>query len=251
MVESQRGLIRSVGDFGRCGKGARAVSAVRIVRQWIAGEQRRDAVVDWNGQRIHRNRVSGKSHDVDSLPLRLSRHGKYLRGSENLPEALILREIKCLAAAIVDARKEDRAAVGHAELIACKRRETPSVQIALVVKEISRVEGRIADKFEQAAVDLIAAGPRDHVRESRGAVTGVRGHDAGIGLHFLDGIDVEVGKGSSAEFRIGRVRSVDGENSGGAALAVDGKLLREIGGAIGVRHGAGGKEEELAEIAFI
>jgi len=120
-----------------------------------------------------------------------------------------------------------------------------------VVKEISRVEGGIADKFEQAAVDLIAAGPRDHVRESRGAVTRVRGHDAGIGLHFLDGVDVEVGKSSAAEFGVGSVRSVDGEDSGGAALAVDGKLLREIGGAVGVCHGAGGKEEELAEVAFI
>jgi len=28
-------------------------------------------------------------------------------------------------------------------------------------------------------------------------------------------------------------------------------LLREIGGAVGVCHGAGGKEEELAEVAFI
>src|SRR6267378_5349057 len=82
-------------------------------------------------------------------------------------------------------------------------------------------------------------------------MTRVRGHDSGIGLHFLDGVDVKVGKGSAAEFGVGRVRSVDGEDSGGAALAVDGKLLREIGGAVGVRHGAGGKQEELAEVAFI
>src|SRR5258708_4366383 len=34
-------------------------------------------------------------------------------GPENLPEALILREIKCLAAAIVEARNEDRAAARH------------------------------------------------------------------------------------------------------------------------------------------
>jgi len=113
------------------------------------------------------------------------------------------------------------AAVGHAEFIAGKRRETPSVQIALVVKEISRVESRIADKFEQAAMDLIAARLRDHVRESRGAMTRVRGHHSGIGLHFLDGVDVKVGKGAAAEFGVGRVRSVDGEDSGGAALAVD------------------------------
>src|SRR5260370_27616415 len=59
-----------------------------------------------------------------------------LAWSRELAEALILREIKCLAAAIVDARKEDRSAVGHAELIACKRRENPNVQIPLLVKAI-------------------------------------------------------------------------------------------------------------------
>ena len=168
-----------------------------------------------------------------------------------MPEALILREIKCLAAAIVNSRKDDRAAVGHAEFIAGKRRETPSVYIALAVKEISRVEGGIANKFEQAPMHLIAAGLGDHVGESGSAVTGVRRHDARAGLHFLDGIDVEVGEGGAAQFGVGGVRSIDGKDGGGAALAVDGKLLSEIGGAVGVRHGAGSQEEELAKVAFI
>src|SRR6267142_2940249 len=170
MIEPERSLIRSGNNLGRCGVGARAVSAIRIVGQGIAGEQRRDAAADGNGQRIHRNRILGKSHDVDSLPLGLSRHREYLCGSMNLPEALILREIKCLATAIVNSRKDDRAAVGDTEFIAGKRRETGSAQIAPVVKIIPRVEGWIADKFEEAAMDLIATGLGNHVRESGGAV---------------------------------------------------------------------------------
>ncbi len=38
---------------------------------------------------------------------------------------------------------------------------------------------------------------------------------------------------------------------GRTALAVHGKLLGEIGGAIGVGHGAGGKQKELTEVAFV
>src|SRR6266849_2689439 len=251
MIEAERSLIRSGDNFGGCGEGARAVSPVRIIRQGVAGEQRRDAAADGNGQRIHRNRILGKSHDVDSLPLGLSRHREYLCGSKNLPEALILREIKCLATAIVNSRKDDRAAVGDAEFIAGKRRETARAQIALVVEVISRVEGCIADKFEKAAMDLIAAGLGNHVRESGGAVTRVRRHDAGAGLHFLDSVDVEIGKGGAAELGVGGVRSIDGEDSGATTLTVDGELLREIGGAVGVRHGARSEEKESAEVAFV
>src|SRR5882672_11541063 len=47
------------------------------------------------------------------------------------------------------------------------------------------------------------------------------------------------------------VSSIDGKDGGGATLAVDGELLREIGGAVGVRHGAGGEEKEPAEVAFV
>src|SRR5216684_7061179 len=246
MIEPERSLIRSGDNFGGLREGARTVSAVGIVRQRIAGEQRRDAAADGNGQRI-----AGKCGGVDALPLRRGRHREYLRGPENLPEALIFREIKCYPSDIIDSREDDRPAVGDTEFIAGKRWETASVQIALVVKIISRVEGRIADKLEEAAMDLIAAGFRDHVRKSGGAVTRVRRHDAGVGLHFLDGVDVEVGEGSAAELGVGGVPSVDGKDGGGATLAVDGELLREIGGAVRVRHGAGGEEKESAEVTFV
>ena len=113
MIEPERSLIRIGDNFGRCGIRARAVRAVRIVRQRIAGEKGRDAAVDRNGQGIAGSQlIARKSGGVNSLPLRQSRHGEYLRGPENLPEALVFGEIKCLAAAIVDEGKEDRAAVG-------------------------------------------------------------------------------------------------------------------------------------------
>src|SRR5260370_26285002 len=98
-------------------------------------------------------------------------------------------------------RNEDWAAVSHPEFIARKRRKTPRVQVALVVKEISRIERCIAHKLEQAAVYLIPAGLGDYVRESRRAMSRVRGHHAGIGLHFLYGVHIEVRERGPAEFR--------------------------------------------------
>src|SRR5258708_3292485 len=83
MIEPERSLIRSGDNFGGLREGARAVGAVGIVRQRITGEQRRDAAADGNGQRI-----PGKCGGVDALPLRGRRHREYLRGPENLPEAL-------------------------------------------------------------------------------------------------------------------------------------------------------------------
>src|ERR1700674_3993792 len=119
MIDPERSLIRSGGNFGGSRVGARAVSAIGIVRQRIAGEQGRDSAADGNGQRI-----AGKCGGVDSLPLRDGRHREYLCGTENLTEALLLREIKCFASAIINSREDHGAAVGDTEFIAGKRRET-------------------------------------------------------------------------------------------------------------------------------
>src|SRR6267142_441471 len=148
MIKPERSLIRSGDNLGRWGVGAHTVSAIRIVREGIASKQRCDAAADGNGQSI-----AGRCGGIDALPIRDGRNREYLRGPENLPEALILGEIKCFAAAIGKSRKHDGAAVGDAEFIAGKRRETASAQIAFVVKVISRIKGCIADKFEKAAVD--------------------------------------------------------------------------------------------------
>ena len=79
----------------------------------------------------------------------------------------------------------------------------------------------------------------------------LRRHDSGIGLHFLDGIHVEVGKRGAAHFRVGGVEAVQGENSGGAALSVDRELLGKVGGSISVGHGAGGQQQKLAEVTGV
>ena len=78
-----------------------------------------------------------------------------------------------------------------------------------------------------------------------------RRHHSGAGLHSLNRIDIEIGKRRAALFRIARVCAIRGENGGYAALPVDRKLLGEIGGAIGVGHGACGEQQQLAEIALV
>ena len=50
---------------------------------------------------------------------------------------------------------------------------------------------------------------------------------------------------------IGGVETVQGEHGGGAALSVDRELLGEVGGAVGVGHGAGGQQQQLAEVARV
>ena len=120
-----------------------------------------------------------------------------------------------------------------------------------MIEEISGIESGVADEFEGAAMDLVGAGFCDDVGEAGRAVADLSRHYAAAGLHFLNGVDVEIGKGGAAEFGIGGVRAVHCKNRGDAALAIYGELLREIGGAVGVRHGSGGEEQEFAEVAFV
>jgi len=137
------------------------------------------------------------------------------------------------------------------EFIAGEGRNSPLVEIAFVVEEISCVEGSVADEFESAAVDLVRAGLGDDVGEAGCAVADLRGHYSAAGLHLLNRIDVEVGEGRTAEFGIGGIRAVDCENRGDATLAVYRELLREIGSAVGIRHGSGGEEQQFAEVTLV
>ena len=76
-------------------------------------------------------------------------------------------------------------------------------------------------------------------------------HPAGAGVDALDGIDVEVGEGGTAHLGIADVGAVHGEGGFHAALAVDGELRGEVGGAVGVGHGAGGQQQQRAEVALV
>ena len=148
-------------------------------------------------------------------------------------------------------REHDRAADSDAKFVAGEGRNSPLVEIAFVIEEISGVERGVADEFEGAAVDLVGAGFRDDVGEAGRAMADLRGHHAAAGLHFLNGIDVEVRECRAAEFGIGGVRAVHCENRGNATLAVDCELLREICGAVGIGHGSGGEEQQFAEVALV
>jgi hypothetical protein len=99
--------------------------------------------------------------------------------------------------------------------------------------------------------EIFGAGFGDDVGKAGGPFAEFRRHDTGAGLHFLDGIHVEVGKSSAAEFGIAGTGAISGEDSSDAALAVDGKLLGEVGGTVGVGHGAGGEEKKFAEVALV
>ena len=55
----------------------------------------------------------------------------------------------------------------------------------------------------------------------------------------------------TAHLRIADVCAVHGEGRFDSTLTVDSELLGEVGGAVGIRHGAGREEKQLAEISFV
>src|SRR6266446_5616702 len=115
--------------------------------------------------RVHRNRqrIAGESECVDSLALGGSGYGEHLGCPQHLAEALVLAKVESAVAAVIDVGKYDRAAVGEAEFIADKWRNAALVRNALVVKVIPCVEGGVAGKFKEAAVNLVHTGLGDDV----------------------------------------------------------------------------------------
>jgi len=97
----------------------------------------------------------------------------------------------------------------------------------------------------------LAARLGDHVGETCRAVPDFRGQHARTRLHFLNGIDVEIGKRGAAQFRIAGVGCVHGKDRGHAALAIHGELLGKIGRAVRVGHSSRRQQQEFAEIALV
>ncbi len=97
----------------------------------------------------------------------------------------------------------------------------------------------------------VRAGARDDVGKASSTAADIGGHPAGAGADFLDSIYVEIGEGGAADFGIADIGAIHGEDGLSATLAVDGELLGEVSGAIGVGHGAGGEQEKLAKIALV
>ena len=154
-------------------------------------------------------------------------------------------------AAVIDVWKHERAAIGKAKFIADKRRDPAPLRNAFVVKVISRVESGIADKFEKTAVHLVIPGFRHDIGVARRPMADLRRHHSRTRLHFLNGVNIEIGKRRAAHLRIGGVKPIDGKHGRRAALSIDRKLLSEIRGPVGVRHSPCRQQQQLAEVTRI
>src|SRR6202043_3086496 len=107
--------------------------------------------------------------------------------------SLVFTEIECLAPPVINPGKHDGPAVSHSKLIANKRRYSAWIESVLMVKKIPRVERRVAQELKRAAVHQCATRFGDHIGEASRAVPDLRGHHSRTGLHFLNGIHVEIG----------------------------------------------------------
>jgi hypothetical protein len=111
----------------------------------------------------------------------------------------------------------------------------------VVIEIIASIERGVPDELKHAPMQFVRARLGDDICETRRTVTDFRGHHAGIGLHFLNRVDVEIGKRCSTHLRIRCVEAIHRENRCGAALTIHGKLLGEVGSAIGVGHRPSGE----------
>ena len=252
MIHADGKLIGNGRDLGRCGEGAGAVGSRWIIGQRVGIENRLDRGRDRNGKRVGNARVCSvrKAHGHDSVALVGGGNREHLGGSENLAKALVLAYEVGAVAAIVEMGKNDGTADRAAEFVANERRDAATVEADLV-EIVACIERGVAEEFKHAAVKAVGAGARDDVGESGRSVPDLGRHDTGTGLDFLYGVDVEVGEGGAAHLGVGGVDAVHGEDGGGTALSVDRKLLREVGGAVGVGHGSSGEEQEFAEVARV
>src|ERR1700731_4860043 len=95
-----------------------SIGAKRIVGQRVPREDACYARIDWN-----REHVTKKRGGVEACAFLFRGHGKYLGRSQHLAKALVLAKVKGLARPVVDAVKDDRAAVGEAKLVAPEGRK--------------------------------------------------------------------------------------------------------------------------------
>src|SRR5947209_5179760 len=119
-------------------------------------------------------------------------------------------------------REHERPAVSETKFIADERWDAPPVQ-PHVIEIVARIEGRVTHKLENAAVHIPCARTRNHIGVTGRPVPNLGWHHSGTRLHFLDAIDVEIGKRRAAHFWIGGISAINIENRGGSTLSVDRK----------------------------
>ena len=95
---------------------------------------------------------------IDACALGRGRHRHHLRGSQHLPESLVLREVESALAAVVNMRNVDRAAIRESELVAPEGRNAPGIRGRGMVEIVARVKGGVAHELKKRAVE--AARPR-------------------------------------------------------------------------------------------
>src|SRR5208283_6104230 len=128
----------------------------RIIRQWVAGQDRRNRRAHRHEERIARRSGSGGiGCRIDPFSLIGGRYRENLRRSQHLPESRILAKKIGLTAAVVNSRQDHWPAYGYSEFIAHEGRNPPRVQLAGMIEEIPRIESGVAHKFKPAAVQLI------------------------------------------------------------------------------------------------
>src|SRR5665213_170325 len=109
-----------------------------IIRKRVPPEHTRDARIDWHCERIHK--TVRKSQRIQPGAIICIGYRHHLRSAKHLAEALVLREIKSAAAAIVKVRQEDGPSIGEPKFVAAKRRNPAGIGERRVIKVIARVE---------------------------------------------------------------------------------------------------------------
>ncbi len=246
MIEADRELIRIGHHRGRAGVRVHPVRAGRKIGQGVAREHTRDARID-----RHRQHVARKCRGIQAGALLGCGDWKHLGRPQHLAKSLVLAEVERLAFAVIDVRQHDRTAVGKSEFVAAERRKPARAGNGGVIKVISGVEGRIAHEFKKRTVEAAAPRSGDDVGKAGGAAADFRRHPSRLRLNLLHGIDVEVTEGRSTHLRVADVSAIHGKGRFDASLAVDGKLLGEVGGSVGIRHGARRQQQQLAEVALV
>src|SRR5258705_353879 len=117
-----------------------------------------------------------------ALPFERSRHPSRTDQSLYPAQALIRKEEESSVLAVVEMRDDNRSAPGAAELVEAVGRLTQSAQVH---EEILGAEFVVAEKFEQAAVQLVRSGLADQINHASSRVGKFCAEVVGLHLVFV------------------------------------------------------------------
>ncbi len=117
-----------------------------------------------------------------ALPFERRRHTSRTDQSLYPAQALIRNEEESSVLAVVEMRDNNRSTPGAAELVEAACRLTQSAQVH---EEILGAEFVVAEKFEQAAVQLVRSGLADQIDHATSRVGEFRAEIVGLNLVFV------------------------------------------------------------------